>query len=59
MERRRRSREVGESIVTFPLKRTSIFFHKGLDGRFTPMVKAPGYVGKRFPRAMFQGIISR
>jgi hypothetical protein len=59
MERRRRDREVGESHLTIPPKRTSIFFFKGMDGHFVPMVKAPGYVGKRFPRAMKQGVISR
>jgi hypothetical protein len=61
MERRSRSREVGESIVTIPPKRTSIFFFKGLDDHFVPMVptREPGYDRKRFPRALFVGMCSR
>ena len=59
MERRRHNRRVGESTLTLPTKRTSIFFFEGMDTHFTPMVKAPGYVEKRFPRALFQGIITR
>jgi hypothetical protein len=61
MERRSRSREVGERIVTIPPKRTSIFFFKGLDDRFVPMVptREPGYERKRFPRAFPMGTITR
>lgn len=56
MERRKRDREVGQSKLTSPPKASSIFFFEGLDGHVSPMVKAPGYVGKRFPRATLRGI---